>query len=184
MSASNNFKKDLFRYSGKLNTFPLWITILFNSGARFIFLYRLCNKFRIKNPIGFLSRIWIKLLTNRFNVEIPHKVRIGHGLYLGHFKNIIINQNASIGEDCNIMQGVTIGNESRGKRKGSPIIGNRVLIGPNSVVSGKIIIGNDVLIAPLTFVNFDVPDNAVVLGNPAKVVAYSGSKGYINRIYE
>lgn len=177
-------KKDLFRYCGKLKIFPLWKTIFFNPGARFIFLFRLCNKFNTINPIGFFSRIWIKLLTNRFNVEIPHKVTIGQGLYLGHFKNIIINQNVFIGENCNIMQGVTIGNESRGKRKGSPIIGNRVLIGPNSVVSGKIVIGNDVLIAPLTFVNFDVPDNAVVLGNPAKVVAYSSSKGYINRILE
>lgn len=101
---------------------------------------------------------------------------------MGHFKNIVINQNASVGQNCNIMQGVTIGNESRGKRRGAPVIGNRVLIGPNSVVSGKITVGDDVLIAPLTFVNFDVPDNAVVIGNPAKIVSYNGSKGYINKV--
>ncbi|MFV8281350.1 hypothetical protein ACNKXS_07380 [Christiangramia marina] len=81
------------------------------------------------------------------------------------------------------MQGVTVGNKSRGKRKGSPIIGDRVLIGPNSVVVGKIKIGNDVLISPPTLVNFDVPDNAVVLGNPAKIIGNNVSSGYLkNRV--
>ncbi|MFA4826234.1 MAG: hypothetical protein WC593_13870 [Methanoregula sp.] len=41
-------------------------------------------------------------------------------------------------------------------------------------------IGNNVLIAPLSYVNFDVPDNAVVAGNPAQIISYSGTDGYIN----
>ena len=40
----------------------------------------------------------------------------------------------------------------------------------NSTVVGKIKIGNDVLIAPNTFVNFDVPDHSIVIGNPARVI--------------
>jgi serine O-acetyltransferase len=47
-------------------------------------------------------------------------------------------------------------------------------------VVGGITIGNDVLIAPLSFVNFDVPDNAVVAGNPAKIISHKGSEGYVN----
>lgn len=38
------------------------------------------------------------------------------------------------------------------------------------VIVGKINIGNDVLIAPLTFVNFDVPDHSIVIGNPARII--------------
>ena len=30
-------------------------------------------------------------------------------------------------------------------------------------------IGSDVLIAPNTFVNFDVPDHSIVIGNPATI---------------
>ncbi|MBE7639217.1 hypothetical protein GUB10_02630 [Salegentibacter sp. BLCTC] len=60
-----------------------------------------------------------------------------------------------------------------------PAILNQVYIGVNSVIVGNIKIGNNVLIASLTFVNFDVPDNAFVLGNPAKIISYSGNKGYI-----
>jgi serine O-acetyltransferase len=115
-------------------------------------------------------------------VEIPHTCQIGGGLYFGHFMNIVINQNVIIGSNCNIMQGVTIGNESRGVRRGSPRIGDRVVIGPNSVVVGKINIGNNVLIGPLTFVNFDVPDSSVVLGNPGKIISNSGSSGYVKKI--
>ncbi len=65
---------------------------------------------------------------------------------------------------------------------GCPVIGDRVWIGANAVVVGRITIGDDVLIAPLSFVNFDVPDKAVVAGNPAKIINYNGSEGYVNYI--
>lgn len=48
------------------------------------------------------------------------------------------------------------------------------------MVVGNIKIGNNVLIAPLSYVNFDVADNAVVIGNPGKVFNYKGSGKYIN----
>ena len=83
---------------------------------------------------------------------------------------VIINSSAKIGKNCNINQGVTIGAENRGNRKGVPTIGNDVWIGANSVIVGKINIGNNVLIAPLTYVNFDVPDNSIVIGNPGRII--------------
>ena len=61
---------------------------------------------------------------------------------------------------------MTIGQENRGKRKGCPVIGNNDWIGVNAVVVGNIHIGNDVMICPNSFVNFDVPDHSVVIGNP------------------
>ena len=147
-----------------------------------MFLYRMCSKYPKKNILGLLFRLWFIRLSNVRNIQIPHKCDLGGGLYFGHFMNIVINQNVRIGENCNIMQGVTIGNESRGARRGCPDIGDRVVIGPNSVLVGNIRIGNDVLIGPLTFVNFDVPDFSVVIGNPAKIVSSSGSIGYVNKV--
>jgi serine O-acetyltransferase len=182
MIFTQELKCDIYRYGGNETLKSLFYIVLTNSGARFMFLYRMCNKYKKKAVLGIIFRIWIKLLSDRKNVEIPHATRIHPGLYFGHFKNIIINQQVKIGRNCNIMQGVTIGNESRGARKGTPIIGDRVLIGPNSVIVGNIIIGNDVLIGPLTFVNFDVPDKAVVLGNPAKIISNSGSVGYLKNL--
>ncbi len=38
------------------------------------------------------------------------------------------------------------------------------------------------MIAPLTFVNFDVPDHSIVVGNPGKIISKpNATNGYINR---
>lgn len=99
---------------------------------------------------------------------------------MGHYGGIVISNEAVIGENCNIAQGVTIGRINKGPRKGAPKIGNRVWIGPNAVLSGNIIIGDNVLIAPLSFVNMDVPSNSVVIGNPAHIISGKTSEDYIN----
>ena len=86
-----------------------------------------------------------------------------------------------IGKNCNIAQGVTIGQQNRGKKAGYPTIGNEVWIGTNAVIVGNIHIGNNVLIAPNSYVNFDVPDNSIVIGNPAQVISNDeATKDYIN----
>lgn len=62
-----------------------------------------------------------------------------------------------------------VGN-SQGKRMGVPSIGDNVVMNANAVVVGGVKIGNNVLIAPNAFVNFDVPDNSIVIGNPGKII--------------
>ena len=54
-------------------------------------------------------------------------------------------------------------------------------MGQFSIVIGGVKIGNDVLIAPGAFVNFDVPDNSIVIGNPGKIISRieSPTKPYI-----
>ena len=53
-------------------------------------------------------------------------------------------------------------------------------IGTNAVIVGNVRIGSDVLIAPLSFVNFDVPDHSIVIGNPAKIISRENAvEGYI-----
>lgn len=86
-----------------------------------------------------------------------------------------------IGARCNIHKGVTIGQENRGKRKGTPKIGDEVWIGVNATIVGNINIGNDVLIAPNSYVNCDVPSHSVVLGNPCIIKhVENATEGYIN----
>ena len=95
---------------------------------------------------------------------------IGPGLYLGHAHNINVHPNAVVGKNCNLNKGCTLGKENRGKREGAPVLGDNVWVGTNSVVVGNIHIGNDVLIAPNAYVNIDVPDHSIVLGNPGKII--------------
>lgn len=139
------------------------------------------------NNYGKLWKIAISLLHRiaqwLYKVEIPIGVSIGAGLYIGHPYCITINPHAQIGANCNIHKGVKIGQENRGKRKGAPIIGNKVWIGVNATIVGKIRIGDDVLIAPNSYVNCDVPPHSIVYGNPCVIKSrLNATEGYINRI--
>ncbi len=130
-----------------------------------------------------VSKFFYKLLSYKNGVEIPISCKIGKGFSIYHPFNITINPETVIGENCDIHKGVLIGTENRGKRKGSPIIGNCVWIGPNAVITGKISIGDDVLIAANSFVNCDIPSHSIVYGNPAVVKQVeNATKDYINRI--
>ena len=67
------------------------------------------------------------------------------------------------------------------KHVGVPEIGNEVWIGTNAVIVGKIKVGNNVLIAPNVYLNTDVPDNSVVVGNPAQIISkLNATEDYIN----
>jgi serine O-acetyltransferase len=62
-----------------------------------------------------------------------------------------------------------------------PTIGDEVWIGANAVIVGGIKIGNNVLVAPNSYINFDVPNHSVVLGNPASIIPNDhATEGYIN----
>jgi maltose O-acetyltransferase len=62
-------------------------------------------------------------------------------------------------------------------------VGNNVFVGINATVVGNIRIGNDVLIAPNSYVNTDIPDHSIVIGNPATVhFKENATEGYVNFI--
>ena len=113
-------------------------------------------------------------------MEISTGAKIGRGLYLGHPYNITVGGGVKIGDNVNLHKGCTIGRENRGKREGVPTIGDNVAIGINATVIGNIHIGNDVMIASNSFVNFDVPDHSIVIGNPGVIHhKENATEGYI-----
>lgn len=116
----------------------------------------------------------------KYGFQISPYATIGRGLYLGHFGLIVVGNEVIIGDNCNLSPNVVIGRTNRGTKKGSPKIGNSVWIGSGAVVVGKITIGDNVLIAPNSYVNFDVPNNSIVVGNPAVIHrSLYATKGYI-----
>jgi serine O-acetyltransferase len=177
-------KADLYRYGG-LTGIKGFFRGLTDPGFRYMYLLRKgskCYKYSIK---GLFYRILIRRYKYKYGFQIPVTTQIGEGFYIGHFGTIVINHDVKIGSNCNITHGVTIGQANRGKLKGCPALGDKVWIGAGSVIVGKINIGSNVLIAPNSYVNFDIPDNSLVLGNPAKIVERDNpTEGYINYILE
>jgi serine O-acetyltransferase len=120
----------------------------------------------------------------KFGISIPVSTEIGFGFYIGHIGNIVISGRSKIGNNCNISHGVTIGRTNRGKYPGAPIIGDNVYIAPGAKVIGKITIGNNAAIGANAVVVESVPDNAVVVGIPGKVISFNGSQGYIHNAWK
>ena len=116
----------------------------------------------------------------KFGISISQNVKIGSGFFISHFGGIIVNPNCIIGKNLNINQGVTLGQVNRGKKKGSPIIGDNVYIATGAKIIGAVKIGNNVAIGANCVVTKDIPNNAVVVGVPGKVISYNGTKDYVN----
>ncbi len=149
--------------------------------------YRKVHNYIVNNKKG-IGYYWHRYKLLRYSVKYGYQIgaeaKIGPGLYMGHRGTVIVNGKTRIGANVNIATGVTIGQENRGIRQGYPTIGNKVWIGSNAVIVGKINIGDNVMIAPNTFINFDVPSNSVVIGNPAKIIPNDeATTGYIQNPY-
>ena len=104
----------------------------------------------------------------KYGFDIPSQTKIGGGFSISHFGMVIINPQTVIGENCHITGGVIIG-KKHGK---SPCIGDNVSIGANATSIGGVKIGNNSVIGAGAVVVSDVPDNAMVAGNSAKVIKY------------
>ena len=111
----------------------------------------------------------------------PDREHLTLTLTLALALTITINENAVLGKNVNIHKGATIGQTNRGSTKGVPTVGDNVWIGINSIIVGNIRVVNDVLIAPGAYVNFDVPDHSIVIGNPGRIISSDhATEGYIN----
>lgn len=138
---------------------------------RFLWVKRKCEYWREKNKIIFIFyRLFYEKYKTKYMMDIPARVKIGKGLRIEHIGNIVINPEAQLGENITLLNGVLIGAQNRGEKRGFPCIGNYVWIGTNAIIVGGIKIGDNVLVAPGAYVNFDVPDNSIVIGNPGKII--------------
>jgi serine O-acetyltransferase len=181
------YKQDMARYKSHMINRSLFIILLTQQGLWALLQYRIASAvYRsrlprlLKAPLLALAIVWLKFIEMATGISIPCQATIGPGLYIGHFGNIIVSEDAVIGHTCNISQGVTIGVSGRGQRRGMPRIGNRVYIAANAVIVGKIIVGDDAVIAANSLVTTDVAAHTIVMGVPAQPKSTHGSEAYLD----
>jgi serine O-acetyltransferase len=109
-----------------------------------------------------------------FGVDINPAARIGIGIMLDHGTGIVIGETATIGDNCSLLQGVTLGGTGKETGDRHPKIGANVMIGAGAKVLGNIKIGDCSRIASGSVVLNDVPRETTVAGVPAKVVGPAG----------
>jgi serine O-acetyltransferase len=106
---------------------------------------------------------------NLYGIELPRTTKVGRRLLIGHQSGIVVNQVATIGDDCVIRQNVTIGTAQWGESSG-PTIGNGVEIGAGAVILGEITIGDGALIGSNAVVMTDVPAGARVVAPAPRIL--------------
>lgn len=123
------------------------------------------------------KKFWFKLPFRLFRVLIaqgiyhvelaPESLSLEaiSSLFLPHPYNIIVHPKSTIGCNCVIFHGVTIGERNSIEGISSPIIRDDVLIGANSVVIGPVTIGSGTRIGAMTIVTHNVECNATIIGN-------------------
>ncbi|AIR67155.1 colanic acid biosynthesis acetyltransferase WcaB [Cedecea neteri] len=131
-----------------------------------------CSVWRKKSVI---NNLWAApvLLAYRFiteclfGYEIQAGATIGRRFTIHHGYAVVINKFVVAGDDFIIRHGVTIGN--RGNSLACPVIGNGVELGANVIIVGDITLGNNVTVGAGSVVLDSVPDNALVVGEKARV---------------
>jgi len=120
--------------------------------------------FYFRTP-GIFSKLLRIFYPKQESFTIDIHTKIGAGLQLAHPYATILNA-VSIGENVYVNHLVTLG-EKKGKK---PIIGNNVQLNAGCMVIGGVTIGDNAIIGAGAVVVKDVPEHAVAVGNPARII--------------
>lgn len=179
---------DIYRNMGMYNKKVFLKALLSrNTTVGLLVHFRICHYFAGLSKKNILQKLMhaicyvrFKDLQNRCGVELNQHTQIGYGLRLPHKGTIVIHPQAVIGNNCEIMQGVTIGNNILKDRDAVAQIGNKVLICAGAKIIGGVKIDDVVIIGANAVVNRDVTSHSIVGGVPAKVIGECDERFVIN----
>ena len=123
------------------------------------------SKIKLFKIFGILMR---KLSLALYKCDIDPNAKIPKSTRFTHYIGIVIGP-CEIGENCTIVHNTTLGRKSDEQNE-YPTVGDNVTIGAGSYLLGPIKIGDNAVIGAGSIVVKDVPENSVVVGNPAKVI--------------
>lgn len=141
--------------------------------------------------IIFCAAVTDNIRTIASSASIDSNSVVGKYTFVGRYVNISAT---TIGRYCSIANNVSIGMGEHSLDRVSTsslfygsdefriltvkpcIIKNDVWIGVDSIIRRGVTVGNGAVIGANSFVNADVPDFAVVAGNPARIIKYRFSE--------
>ena len=150
--------------------------ILTYPGVKAIFFHRIANFFSLAkfDLIGRIISQFSRFLTG---IEIHPKAKIGKNLFIDHGMGVVIGETSEIGDNVTIYHMVTLGgispsinSDEQRNVKRHPTLQNNVVVGSGAQVLGPVVVGKNAKIGANAVVTKDVPDNAVMVGIPAKNV--------------
>ena len=150
--------------------------ILTYPGVKAVFFHQISNFF-YKAGFELVARIISQTIRFFTGIEIHPGAKIGKHLFIDHGMGVVIGETSEIGDNVTIYHAVTLGgsspsidSERQRHEKRHPTIGNDVVIGSGAQIIGPIKVGNNSRIAANAVVVKDVPENATMVGIPARAV--------------
>ena len=150
--------------------------ILTYPGVKAVFFHQISNFF-YKAGFDLIARIISQTVRFFTGIEIHPGAKIGKNLFIDHGMGVVIGETSEIGNNVTIYHAVTLGgsspsidSERQRHEKRHPTIGNDVVIGSGAQIIGPIKVGNNSRIAANAVVVKDVPENATMVGIPARAV--------------
>jgi len=110
------------------------------------------------------------------SIEIHPAAKIGEGVFIDHGVGVVIGETAEVGDNVTLYQGVTLGGTSLEKTKRHPTLEEGVIVGAGAKILGPMTVGKNARIGSNAVVLSPVPENATMLGIPAKVVQTGEAK--------
>ena len=111
----------------------VWYVIFLYQGFHALVFYRLAH-FLYIHRLFFLARLISQLGRFFTGIEIHPGAKIGRRLFIDHGSGVVIGETATVGNDCTIYHGSTLGGTGKDKKKRHPDIGNNVLVGAGAKI--------------------------------------------------
>ncbi|MDC0391865.1 serine acetyltransferase [Candidatus Pelagibacter ubique] len=150
--------------------------ILTYPGVKAVFFHRIANFFHLAK-FHLVARIISQLSRFLTGIEIHPGAKIGKNLFIDHGMGVVIGETSEIGNNVTIYHMATLGGiapsiNSNNQRqvKRHPTLSDCVVVGSGAQILGPVIIGTHAKIGANAVVTKDVPENAVMVGIPAKNV--------------
>ena len=154
----------------------LLLVLLTYPGVKAVFFHRVANfiwGLNLKIPARMISQL-SRFLTG---IEIHPAAKIGKNLFIDHGMGVVIGETSEIGDNVTIYHMVTLGgispsinSDSQREIKRHPTLMDNVVVGSGAQILGPVIIGKNAKVGANAVVTKDVPENAVMIGIPARNV--------------
>ena len=150
--------------------------ILTYPGVKAVFFHRIANFFSIAK-FHLVARIISQFSRFLTGIEIHPNAKIGKNLFIDHGMGVVIGETSDIGDNVTIYHMATLGgiapsinSDNQRNVKRHPTLKENVVVGSGAQILRPVVVGKNAKIGANAVVTKDVPENAVMVGIPAKNV--------------
>lgn len=155
-----------------------YLDVLSQPGFLCVLIYRVSLACR-RVGLSPVSRLLYLLNMTLFGADLSPRAKVGPGLVIPHPVGVGIVAYAVIGRNVHLFMGVTVAVAGRLEpgRDGFPTLCDGCMIMDDAKVFGPVVVGERAVVGANSVVMRDVPPGAIVVGSPAHILRYRDGYG-------